>query len=97
MNGFENDIAYLVNAIFSVLSTGLFIYIIVSLLVSFQVVNSHNQLVNIVMNTLSRIYEPMLKPIRQFLPDLGGLDISPVLLFILIGFTQRILLRILIG
>lgn len=97
MNGFENDIAYLVDALFGVVNMGLLIYIIVGLLVSFQVVNNHNQFVTAVMNTLSRIYEPMLRPIRQFLPDLGGIDISPILLFILLGFTKRILIRLLIG
>ncbi len=95
MGGFAYDLAWLVDAIFGVLRFGLLVYIILGLLVSFAVINSYNQFVNIVMVTLSRIFEPMLSPIRSFLPNMGGLDISPIFLFIAIEFADRILVRLL--
>lgn len=95
MGGFAYDLAWLVDAIFSALRLGLLVYIILGLLVSFSIVNSYNQVVNVVMVTLSRIFEPMLSPIRNFLPNLGGLDISPIFLFIAIEFADRILVRLL--
>ncbi|MBL4803087.1 MAG: YggT family protein [Emcibacter sp.] len=97
MGGFAYDLAWLVDALCGVIKFGLLVYIILGMLVSFAVVNSHNQVVSIVMGTLHRIFEPMLGPIRNFLPNLGGLDISPIFLFIAIEFASRILVRLLIS
>lgn len=97
MGGFAYDLAWLVDAVFGVLTFGLLIYIILGLLVSFAVVNGHNQIVSMVMGTLHRIFEPMLAPIRNFLPGLGGLDISPVFLFIALEFASRILVRLILS
>lgn len=97
MGDFAYDLAWLVDALIGVLTLGLLIYIILGLLVSFAVVNSHNQVVSIVMSTLHRVFEPMLRPIRNILPDLSGLDISPIFLYIALEFTSRILVRLLIS
>lgn len=97
MGGIAYDLAWLVSALFGVVKFGLLVYIILGLLVSFAVVNGHNQVVNMVMGTLYRIFEPMLSPIRNFLPNLGGLDISPIFLFIALEFASRILVRLLIS
>ncbi len=97
MGGFAYDLAWLVDAVFGVLTFGLLIYIILGLLVSFAVVNGHNQVISIVMGALYRIFEPLLRPIRNLLPNLGGIDISPVFLFIALEFASRILVRLLIS
>ncbi|MBL4612602.1 MAG: YggT family protein [Emcibacter sp.] len=97
MGGFAYDLAWLVDALFGVVKFGLLVYIILGLLVSFAVVNSHNQVVSMVMSTLHRIFEPLLGPIRNMLPSLGGMDISPVFLFIALEFTSRILVRLLLS
>lgn len=97
MGGIAYDLAWLVNALFGVVKFGLLVYIILGLLVSFNVVNAHNQLVGMVMGTLHRIFEPLLSPIRNLLPNLGGLDISPIFLFIALEFSSRILVRLLIS
>ncbi len=97
MGGIAYDLAWLVDAILGVIKLGLLIYIILGLLVSFAVVNGHNQVVAMVMGTLSRIFEPMLRPIRNLLPNLGGLDISPVFLFIALEFISRILVRLIVS
>ena len=96
MGGFAYDLAWLVDALFGVMTFGLLVYIILGLLVSFAVVNSHNQVVGMVMGTLHRVFEPMLAPIRNFLPSLGGLDISPIFLFIALEFISKILVRFLV-
>ncbi|MCF8473312.1 MAG: YggT family protein [Emcibacter sp.] len=97
MGGFAYDLAWLVETLFGVLKFGLMVYIILGLLVSFAIVNSHNQVVSMVLGTLYRVFEPMLTPIRNFLPNLGGIDISPIFLFIALEFASRILVRFLIA
>ena len=65
---------------------------ILSWLVAFNVVNTRNQVVAMVSEFLYRITEPALRPIRQFLPNLGGIDISPVILFLIIIFIERVII-----
>jgi YggT family protein len=62
------------------------------LLIAFNVVNTRNQFVAAVAEFLYRITEPALAPIRRFMPNLGGLDISPIILILLIMFVQRVIL-----
>uniref|UniRef100_Q07VM4 YggT family protein n=1 Tax=Rhodopseudomonas palustris (strain BisA53) TaxID=316055 RepID=Q07VM4_RHOP5 len=64
---------------------------ILSWLIAFNVVNTRNQFVAAVADFLYRITEPVLAPIRSRLPNLGGLDISPIVLILLIMFIQRII------
>lgn len=61
---------------------------LMSWLISFNVVNFHNQIVRSVWNGLNAIVEPALQPIRRFLPNMGGLDISPVILLLIVGFLR---------
>ncbi len=77
---------------------GLYIWLLIasavlSWLVAFNVVNTRNRVVYIVGDFLYRVTEPALRPIRRVLPNLGGLDISPVLLILLLLFLQNLLLR----
>ena len=65
---------------------------ILSWLIAFNVVNTRNQFVAAVAEFLYRITEPALRPIRQFLPSMGGLDISPIILILLIMLIQRVIL-----
>lgn len=67
--------------------------VIFSWLVAFNVVNTNNQFIYQVRYFLHRITEPVLGPIRRFLPDLGGLDISPMVLLIGIIFLQRMIIH----
>lgn len=64
---------------------------VLSWLVAFNVVNPHNNVVRTIGEALYRLTEPALRPIRQVLPSLGGLDISPVILIIILLFVQRFL------
>lgn len=64
---------------------------ILSWLIAFNVVNTRNQLVSAIAEFLFRITEPVLAPIRNALPSLGGLDISPIILILIIMFIQRVI------
>jgi YggT family protein len=60
---------------------------IISWLVAFDVVNLRNPTMYRVVRTLDAITEPMLRPIRRVLPNLGGIDISPIILLLLLKAT----------
>jgi YggT family protein len=64
---------------------------VLSWLVAFNVVNARNQVVAMVGDFLYRITEPLLRPIRSVLPDLGGIDISPVVLILIIIFIRYVI------
>lgn len=64
---------------------------ILSWLVAFNVVNMYNPFVRNVGEFLYRITEPVLRPIRSILPSLGGLDLSPMVLILLIFFIERVI------
>ena len=65
---------------------------IFSWLFAFNVINTRNQFVAMVADFLYRVTEPALRPIRRFLPDLGGIDISPIILLLLIFFLRQFIL-----
>jgi YggT family protein len=65
---------------------------IFSWLYAFNVVNSRNQFVGTIGNFLFRITEPVLAPVRRLLPDLGGIDISPIIVLLIIFFIRQFLL-----
>ena len=69
--------------------------IVFSWLHAFGVVNSRNQAVATIGDVLYRLTEPVLRPIRRFLPNLGGLDLSPVVVFLAI-FVIRQYLRLML-
>jgi len=64
---------------------------ILSWLIAFNVVNTRNPLVSAVAEFLFRITEPLLAPIRSFMPNLGGLDISAIILILIIVLIQKLL------
>ena len=64
---------------------------ILSWLIAFGVVNTRNQAVAMIGDFLYRITEPALRPIRALLPNLGGIDISPVILILIIILIQRVI------
>lgn len=62
-----------------------------SWLYAFNVVNPRNQFVGMIGDFLYRVTEPALRPIRNFLPDLGGIDISPIILLLIIFFARQLM------
>ena len=67
-----------------------FVMVVVSWLVAFNVVNIHNRFVFLLRDFTLRATEPALRPIRRFLPNLGGIDISPVILILFLYFLQQV-------
>ncbi|MGP2493951.1 YggT family protein [Mesorhizobium sp. PUT5] len=65
---------------------------IFSWLYAFNVVNPRNQVVGTVGNALYRLTEPALRPIRRFMPDLGGIDISPIILLLILFFLRQFII-----
>lgn len=65
------------------------IMIIMSWLISFNVINTRNQFVASVWRIVNAITEPILKPIRRIIPPVGGLDLSPIIVFVIIFFLQN--------
>jgi YggT family protein len=73
------------------------IMIIMSWLISFNVINTRNDFVASVWRVLNAITEPILKPIRRIIPPVGGLDLSPIVVFVIIFFLQQWIGSIAIG
>jgi YggT family protein len=90
-------------AFLSLVSTVISIYVwlliaqaVLSWLVAFGIVNRYNRVVATIGDFLWRITEPLLRPIRRVLPDLGGIDISPVILILLLWFLRNLMFEYLV-
>ena len=81
-------IFYLALQILKLYSYVLIANVVISWLVAFNVLNTQNRFVYSILEMTYRLTEPMLNRIRRFLPNLGSLDISPVILLLLNGFIE---------
>lgn len=75
----------------------LYVYVLIaaavfSWLIAFNAVNPRNQFVAMIGNFLYQVTEPVLRPIRNVLPAMGGLDLSPIVVILIIFFIQSVLL-----
>ena len=86
-----NPIIYLVELVIEILTWVVIAGAIMSWLVAFGVVNMRNAFIRTVVETLYRLTEPMLRPIRRMMPNLGGVDISPVILLLGLFFVREVL------
>jgi YggT family protein len=86
-----NSLAWLIDTVVSIYIWLLLARIILGWLVQFNVINTRNQFVGMVGGFLYQITEPALKPIRSVVPQVGGLDISPVVLVLLLWFARNLL------
>ena len=68
-------------------------HVVMSWLVGFNVLNRHQPLVGAIWNGLNRLLEPIYGPIRRVLPDMGGLDLSPLVLLVILYAIQVVLQR----
>ncbi len=86
----------LLDVILIVLQLYTYVIIIVAILswlIAFNVINIYNDFVRSIWNALNALTEPLLRPIRQVLPNLGGIDISPIILILLIWLLEDIIQR----
>jgi YggT family protein len=68
------------------------VYVIMSWLVAFNIVNTYNPVVNAIGGFLHKIIEPLMKQIRRVLPVMGGLDLAPLVVLLGIFFIRQLML-----
>jgi YggT family protein len=83
-----NPIIWLIVTVLQIYFWILVATVIASWLVAFNIINRHNDMVRQILYALARLTEPVLAPIRRLMPDLGGLDVSPIVAAIIIQFIQ---------
>jgi YggT family protein len=87
-----NPIIDLISSIISLINVVLIVWLVLDILINLDIVNRHNPLIRRVHDTLGRVIEPLLRPIRRltqkYLPDFGGIDISPIILILLLHFIN---------
>ena len=83
-----NPIAALLIQVLEIYKWILIVAVIVSWLTAFNVINVHNNFVRSLLRVLLALTEPVLAPVRRMLPAMGGLDLSPIVVFVLIWFLQ---------
>ncbi|MEQ1615063.1 MAG: YggT family protein [Hyphomicrobiaceae bacterium] len=66
--------------------------VILSWLIGFNVINAHNPMVRSIWQAISAVTEPLLAPIRRMLPNMGGLDLSPIVLLLGCFFVQSVII-----
>ena len=86
-----NSLLLLVSAVIEIYIWILIVSAVLSWLVAFNVVNSYNRFVAMVGDFCFRVTEPALRPIRRFIPSLGGIDLTPVILILLLWFLRNLL------
>lgn len=93
----QNPFFFLIDTLLWLYLWAVIIYVIVGWLVAFNVINQYQPFVRQIMTALDRLTRPVLDPMRRFLPDLGGIDLSPLLLIILIQFFRLLVARLFFG
>lgn len=91
MNTIVALLDFIVYYLLGLLKLLLIVYAVMSWLIAFNVINTYNSFVRGVERTLQRILEPLLRPIRRIIPDMGGIDLSPMVLFLVIVLIQNYL------
>ena len=82
----------LIDTVINIYTWAVIVHVVLSWLVSFRVVNTQNRFVYLVGDFLYRITEPALRPIRKILPNLGGIDIAPIVLLLLLFFLRNLVI-----
>ncbi len=85
------SLLWLISSVINIYVWCIIISAILSWLVAFNVVNTQNRIIYLVGDTLYRITDPLLRPIRRFMPNLGGIDISPIILILVLFFIRSLL------
>ena len=84
---------YIIFQILQIYKYAVIIYVILSMLISFNIINTNNRIISIVMDFLFKLIEPLLRVIRNVIPNFGAIDVSPVILIIVIEAFQYIMTK----
>ncbi len=64
---------------------------VIGTLISFKIINGYQPLVQKIMFALNRLIQPAIRPIQKYMPDLGSIDLSPIILILLLNFASSAL------
>ena len=92
-----DSLVWLVLTVIQIYIWIVFAMVVVSWLLAFNVINRSSQFVNVVHDFLSRATEPALVRIRRFVPNLGGIDLSPLVLLLGLYFLRRLIVEMIYG
>ena len=88
-----NSLLFLIIQIITLYKFVLIIYIITTWLINFNVINTSNRFVYSVMEILYKLSEPSLRIVRKYIPTIGSIDISPIIVYLALEFSQRLILE----
>ena len=88
-----NSLLFLIVQLISLYKFVLVIYIIVTWLINFNIINTSNRFIYAIMEALYKLSEPSLRIVRRYIPNFGNIDISPIIVFLLLEFLQRLLIE----
>ena len=88
-----NSLLYLIIQIINLFQFVLIIYIILTWLVSFNIINTGNKFVYSILDALYRLCEPSLKLVRRYLPNFGAIDLSPIVVYLALWFIKSLLIE----
>jgi len=91
------EIYWLISTLIQIYLWVVIAMVVASWLLAFNVLNPRNQFVAMLIRFLHALTEPVLRPIRRILPNLGGIDLSPLVLVLALIFLERILFRLFFG
>lgn len=86
-----NPFITLITTVLDLYGWVLLAWIIISLLISFDIINRYNPVVSKVSEFLYKATEPVLRRIRRYMPNIGAIDLSPIVVFLLIRFINNVL------
>ena len=86
-------LGYFAYRILGVYSYLIIAYVLINIFISFNIINDNNKFINIIMDSLYKMIEPLLAQIRRVIPIFGSLDLSPVVLLIIVDTIQRSIMR----
>ena len=84
---------YIAYQILQIYKYAVIIYVIINMLISFNVINNSNTIISVIMDFLFRLIEPVLKVIRTVIPNLGSIDVSPIVLIIILEAFQYVITK----
>jgi YggT family protein len=87
----------IVGYLISIVVTLVIVQFVMSLLISFNVINMHNDFVAAIWRAVNALLDPLLRPIRRFMPDTGAIDFSPMVLIIVLQIVQIVLRNAAVG
>ena len=87
------SLLYLIIQFIDLYKLALIIYVIVTWLVGFGIINTSNKFVYLTLDTLYRICNPSLRIVKRYIPTFGSIDISPIIVFVLLEFLKRLIIE----